>query len=1063
MGRTVFISYTKKDEDWAMMIGSELEQMGHSVVSMYKGFQGNFIFRIKEAYDKCDDIILIYSPEYEQSGYCKHEMTVALKMVMEGYKVKVHPIKVDPYRLHNFYSILSYIDLSVYAPGSPEVRSYFREEISKKFGEPSSGKRPNTIHNLPLRIPNFTGRKHIIENLHRLFTSETCEHSIQALIGLGGVGKTMISLEYAYTYFTQYTVIGFFHAEEKTALQQEFSELAKRLQLPEAQLDNIDYHIAALRRYLEEHDQWLLIFDNATAPADLYGFLPAFIRGHIIITSRNSLWGSMACINPIDSFSEKESIQYLEKRLHRTNELPCFRTVAHELDRIPIALDIAAAYMDANQISCEDYRAVLEETHPPFPHLMKVWGPSFAKISKTSICLLEYLTYFSPDDIPEEVLVPALRRTPDLSEHVKDKEGYYDALSSLLMYSFVSKDRDTRALTMHRIVQNAVRDSMDIETKKKKAASAVESISELFPFKSDDPETIDREMWIQCSKMLPHAVYAADIAYSLGASPAATLHLYAQVASFLRELDNLPEAEAFAEKSVTLASADKETLHYAIALETRARILRDQGRNTEAQALMLEAISIEEKLHQRVDESGKDYLSDKEKRHLAICYDGYGRILSNLGKAQEALSFYNKAIPFDEKSYGGKHPKIAIRKNNIGCAYGQMGKDNLEIRCLKEALKIEEEYYKGNHPHIAIRLGNLALVYERANQQSRAECLDRALAYWERAFAIDHEFYGLGHHLTLSRMYGLAGHYCIRTEFEKALQWNNDALAITTSEGAGGYHHAMSLLHRGNTYVEMMDYPSASRDYDEALAIITKLSGTEPQEVGGKGQKLSGRESRDRSIILKNIAYMKGKQQDYASAVDYLQRALEMDEVSNLAQNRGYMINLLNLGFYYSQSGDFAKTKSCLEQALNVTTRIGEKNSPDHSLVLKHLASIEGQENQYLNAAEHLQAALEIDALNDQAKSREYCISLSNLGYYYTKSGDFAKAKSCLEQALPFLEMEFSRNSQEYLITLVMLINTKIATDDIKEISELITRYETIKERTKDRNHADGDGLLDEK
>jgi tetratricopeptide (TPR) repeat protein len=924
MGKRVFISYTEVDEPYAKFIGDQLEEMGHSITAMYKGLEGDFLERIKEAFEQCDNIILCFSPKYEKSPHCIHEKNVAFKMEIENRKGKVHLVKVDPYRLGDFYAVHTYIDLSKFALGTPALKSYFREEIVRRFGGNISGLPTIAIRNLPNRPSNFTGRREIIDLLHHQFNPESEEHVVQALVGVGGAGKTKIALEYAYRYLDQYVLVWFFHAEDTTILRQELSDLAKTLRLPETQSENIDHHIAALRRYFEDYDKYLIIFDNAISPNDLEDIIPANPRGNILITSKNPGWNSIANIQPIGLFSHEESIEFLEKRLKRTNEKPCFGKITHEIDPLPIAMDLAAGYMDTNQISCQDYLEVLEENSAVLDPLMKVWKPSFHQIcnkSKSSISLLEYLTHFSPDEIPEEVLYPALRCTPDLSGKVNNKAGYFETLSLLLQYSLVSRDLDRKSLNMHRIVQDAVRYSMTPERKKNKACNSVEILSQLFPIKSDDPETIDGDMWVKCHQILPHAIKTAQIAEDLDVAPESRIHLYAQIASFLRELDNLKEAEVFAEKSVKIGSMHKTTIHYAISLETLARILRDQGRNNEAEILMLEAIAIEEPLHTSSDSYGKSMLSSQEKRHLAICYDGYGRILTNMGKFHEALAFYNKALLLDYEFHGKTHPKIAIRKNNIACIYGQQSKDNLEIQFLNEALKIEEEYYKGNHPHIAIRLGNLALVYERVAKKSEEgeKCLDLAKAYWKRSFTIDNEFYGPGHPQTLSRMNGLAGHFCIRKEFEKALELNNKAIEITTSEGPEGYHHGTCLIYRGNTYLAMNEYPSALKDYDDALAIMTKLRGST---------------SMDCSAILNNISSLKGQQEDYSSAADYLERALEIDKFNNHAKGRNYCIHLINLGYYYSQSGDHTKARSHLEPALPLIEMEFGENSQEYLITL---------------------------------------------------------------------------------------------------------------------------------
>ena len=210
----------------------------------------------------------------------------------------------------------------------------------------------------------------------------------------------------------------------------------------------------------------------------------------------------------------------------------------------------------------------------------------------------------------------------------------------------------------------------------------------------------------------------AEIARNLNVASEETTHLYAQAASFLRELGNFTEAGQYADTalSITDRSGKNDTPLHAVCLETKARIMRDIGKNQDAQDLILHAITIEEKYQKQIGLGGPPEELESVPAHLAVCYDGYGRILSNLGKNQESLDFYNKALSIDLEIYGKGHPKIAIRKNNIGCAYGRLGQQELHIKNLQEALAIDENFYsqqnEPNHPHIAIRLSNLALAYE---------------------------------------------------------------------------------------------------------------------------------------------------------------------------------------------------------------------------------------------------------------------------------------------------------------------------------------------------------------
>lgn len=502
-----------------------------------------------------------------------------------------------------------------------------------------------------------------------------------------------------------------------------------------------------------------------------------------------------------------------------------------------------------------------------------------------------------------------MQNIPDISAQMKQKTDYYRILSLLFQYSFVTKNNEFKTLNMHRLVQEGIRHMMDLEHKKHQVAELVLIISQHFPYKSTDPETTDAEMWQKCRQMLPHAIKVAGLADGFNVAPEPTVHLYAQVASFLRELNNLKEAEIYAEKALSLLEKTKQndTLLHAICLETRARILRDIGRNNEGKDLMLHAISIDEELQKQATQDNSRRAAIFDEKHLAICYDGYGRILSNLHQYQESLDFYYKALNLDIGNYGENDPKIAIRKNNIGCAYGQLGDSELQIKYLNEALAIDENYYKKKnkpgHPHIAIRLCNLALAYEGYGKpdSSSSDRFNLACTYWERARKINEDFYGLSSQHTLSSIYGLAGHFCIRKEYEKALKLNNEAIEITHDTDPGGYYHAISFLHRGNTYVEMGSFSLAGSDYLTAADLISKSR---------------GENSRDYVIALQNLAYIRFRQEDYGAAVAEQEKSLAITTRNEWISGSAYGIALLNLGIYCSSVQDPKKAKDAFFRAL---------------------------------------------------------------------------------------------------------------------------------------------------
>ena len=151
------------------------------------------------------------------------------------------------------------------------------------------------IWNVPhRRNPSFTGRGDLLEALHGSGGETRPVVLTQVLRGLGGIGKTQLALEYAYRYGGTYRLVWWVRAEEPETLASDYAALAQALQLPQHAAQDQPEIIAAVRQWLERHEGWLLILDNAPEPAAIHAYLPRSPYGHIVITSRHFGWGRTA-------------------------------------------------------------------------------------------------------------------------------------------------------------------------------------------------------------------------------------------------------------------------------------------------------------------------------------------------------------------------------------------------------------------------------------------------------------------------------------------------------------------------------------------------------------------------------------------------------------------------------------------------------------------------------------------------------------------------------------------------------------------------------------------------
>src|SRR5881409_170328 len=141
---------------------------------------------------------------------------------------------------------------------------------------------------------HFTGREEELADLKRSLISDQASRRVQVICGLGGVGKTQLALEYVYRNKNDYNVVWWINADEPATLALGYAKLATQLgmNIPEGtSLDDIRH---ALRRALNERSDWLLILDNAAGVEDVRNFIPQERTGHVLITSRNPNWESLA-------------------------------------------------------------------------------------------------------------------------------------------------------------------------------------------------------------------------------------------------------------------------------------------------------------------------------------------------------------------------------------------------------------------------------------------------------------------------------------------------------------------------------------------------------------------------------------------------------------------------------------------------------------------------------------------------------------------------------------------------------------------------------------------------
>ena len=202
---------------------------------------------------------------------------------------------------------------AVAGPGRPGRKPAFPGSLGGAGGPGPRrpGSRPG-VWNVPARNPGFTGRDGLLVAVREALLSGD-RAVVQALHGMGGVGKTQLAIEYAHRFAGGYELVWWINAESPALIAEQVAALAAQLGCAEPGAE-LQAARGAVLAELRVRDRWLLVFDNATGPEDVADGLPAG-AGHVLITSRARDWAEIAVPVEVDVLARAESVAILCNRV----------------------------------------------------------------------------------------------------------------------------------------------------------------------------------------------------------------------------------------------------------------------------------------------------------------------------------------------------------------------------------------------------------------------------------------------------------------------------------------------------------------------------------------------------------------------------------------------------------------------------------------------------------------------------------------------------------------------------------------------------------------------------
>jgi tetratricopeptide (TPR) repeat protein len=809
------------------------------------------------------------------------------------------------------------------------------------------------------RNPNFTGRDEFLQDLRAHFVSDSSPRPL-ALYGLGGVGKTQLAVEYAIRHAHDehnYAHVLWLRADEPSVLASSYAGLADVLELPENAEKEQSHKLAAVRRWLQEHEGWLLIFDNAEQPGALIPYLPPTFKGHILITSRNPAWAHLAKPCSVEMLSPAASVEFLHKRTGQDDPTAAM-LLALALGGLPLALAQAAAYIEQTGKALADYlqlfearrKELLERPGAPadYPHTVAAtWSLSFEQIQAQmpeGAALLSLCAFLAPSPIPIALLRAGSDLLPGpLSSAVTNEVRLDELVATLRRYSLVQVHQ--QHLLFHTLVQAVMRGRLAVGGGPW-ARAAVGLMHRFFVFESHDMKT-----WPRCATLFPHAHEAASHAWELKTG-----------------LELLPEL------LVHLGQFWEGQAEYAFA-----------------QHVLGWGLAV---LQQSPSPSP---FHEVQLRHclgvVALASGSLNEAEEHLKHAQTLLHSFPEAAGQTEGSaiLLGHLAKLAARRGRFHEARAQAEK----------ALSLLESNVKGDHPLIGHAASTLGSILEQ-----QADFV-QARVHAERALGISRAHFGLVHPTTASDLHHLGGVLEALGRYSEAKEHQEQALTITEAL-YGPEHPRVSAVLRalGTLHQRLGNLKEAQVCCERGLRIDEARLGPEHMNV---------------AVDLNNIARVRHAQGDLTGARAFQERALILYERAFGLEHPDLATGLDNLGRIQQVQGELEQARASFTRALAMHERIYGLEHPRVANVLNNLGVLLMEMKDLFQARLHLERAVAIDEKSYGLNHPEVATDLANLAALLIKQGEKEQGRERLQRALSIYDSHAELPASESLACAIVL------------------------------------------
>ena len=751
-----FVSHAGADRAWAEWVAWQLTGAGYAVeLDVWDWAAGqNFITAMSAALDRCDRILALFSAAYfDRDRYTTEEWSVSVLHVPGALQGRLVPVRVENVPSTQTPAVLRplvYRDIfglaeeqarrvlleAVSGPRRPDRKPAFPGRVAVGALSELTGSGPRLpgsvprVWNIPARNPGFSGRDGVLVTMReRLLAGDRAV--IQALHGMGGVGKTQLAVEYAHRFAGTYDLAWWVTSEQPGLIGDQFAALAAELGCAEAGA-GLEAVRSAVLGELRELGGWLLVFDNAENPAALTRWLPGG-GGHVLITSRKKGWTEIAVPVEIDVFARTESVAMLCNRMDGLIEADADQLAA-QLGDLPLAIAQAAGFMTETGMPAAQYLDLLQtqagqlldqgspESYPrSLAATAQLLADRLGQSDPVAAQLADLCSFLAPEPIPETLFTSAATELPgELAARSADPMAWRQTLARLTQHSLARIDQ--RGIQLHRLTQAILRDRLSAArfAATRECCEAVLAASD--PRSPDDPAT-----WQKWAQLMPHLL-AADLAATDNSD---LRQMACNACLYLLRRGDTHTAYGLASDLIRhwRARLGEDHGHTLVLAYCFAWALRNMACYTEARDLD------QDTLDRRRRVLGEDH------PHTLSSASNLALDLRELGEVQAARDLDQDTLDRRRQVLGEDHPDTLGSANNLACDLRDLGDFQAARDLDQDTLDRHCRVLGEDHPHALSSASNLALDLRKLGEVQAARDLDQdTLDRRRRVLGEDHPY-----------------------------------------------------------------------------------------------------------------------------------------------------------------------------------------------------------------------------------------------------------------------------------------------------------------------------------